>query len=83
MSTKYLKTMVDERRVAVIHFPYSDPATIPSLVPPHVTAKPYYLPQDMNRFLCQLLEIKKRQLSPYLPIPLVSPKVTEEQLTCT
>ena len=75
MGTKYLKTMVDERRVAVIHFPYSDPATVPSLVPPHVRAKPHNLPKDMNQFLCQLLEIKKRQLSPYLPIPLVTPQV--------
>ena len=49
MGTKYLKTMVDEKRVAVIHFPYSDAATVPSLVPPHVRAKPHHLPRDMNQ----------------------------------
>ena len=70
-----MKSMVDEGRVAVLHFPYSDPATVPPLVPPHVRARPHHLPADMNRFLCQLLEIKKRQLSSYLPIPLVTPQV--------
>ena len=75
MSAKYIAKMVDDRRVAVLHFPYSDPATVPPLVPPHVRARPHHLPADMNRFLCQLLEIKKRQLSSYLPIPLVTPQV--------
>ncbi len=39
--------------MAVIHFSYSDPSTIPTLVPPHVTARPHLLPQGMNDFLCR------------------------------
>jgi hypothetical protein len=75
VSTKYLKNMVDENRVAILHFPYSDAATVPTLVPPHVRAMPHNLPKDMNKFLCQLLEVKKRQLSTYIPMALVEPQV--------
>jgi len=32
-------------------FPYSDPDTLPGLIPPHLKAKPYHLPADMNRYL--------------------------------
>ena len=67
---------VDENRVAILNFPYSDPDTIPNLVPPHVRAKPLMLPRDMNSFLCQLLDVKKRELCKCLPIPVVQPQVT-------
>ena len=39
----------DENRVAVALFPYSDPDTLPALIPPHLKEKPYHLPADMNR----------------------------------
>ena len=58
-----------------MHFGYSDTATIPTLVPAHVRSKAFNLPTDMNEFLCQLLEVKKRELCPILPIKLVRPQV--------
>lgn len=78
VSTAYLKKMVDENRVAILNFPYSDADTIPNLVPPHVRAKPWHLPKDMNNFLCQLLDVKKRELCKCLPIPIVQPQVLPE-----
>ncbi len=66
--------------MSILHFPYSDPSTVPSLVPPHVASRPHALPHGMNDFLCQLLEVKKRQLCPLLPVPLVQPRVSELSL---
>lgn len=66
--------------MSILHLPYSDPSTIPTLVPAHVTSPSspvcYRLPEDMNDFLCQLLEVKKRELCSCVPIPLVQPQVT-------
>ncbi|TRY71532.1 hypothetical protein TCAL_09049 [Tigriopus californicus] len=80
VSTKYLKNMCDEDRVAIVQFPYSDPDTIPNLVPPHIRAKPWNLPKDMNSFLCQLLEIKKRELYPCIRLPIVQPQVVPQDI---
>ena len=66
---------MDENRICVLQFPYSDPDTIPELIPPHVRAKPCNLPKEMNSFLCQLLEVKKRPLFSWLPMPNIEPKV--------
>eukprot|EP00095_Tigriopus_kingsejongensis_P001271 maker-scaffold149_size310270-snap-gene-2.21 protein:Tk01271 transcript:maker-scaffold149_size310270-snap-gene-2.21-mRNA-1 annotation:"hypothetical protein L798_06975" len=78
VTTKYLKNMCDDNRVAIVHLPYSDPETIPGLVPPHLRASPWLLPKDMNSFLCQLLEIKKRELYPCIPLPIVQPQVVAQ-----
>ncbi len=70
-----MSLQVDENRVAILHFPYSDPATVPTLLPPDVRAKPYNMPEGMNGFLCQLLDVKKRELCRCLPMPIVQPQV--------
>jgi hypothetical protein len=65
--------------VCVLHLPYSDPSTLPSDVPDHIrSSKAYVLPRDMNAFLCQLLDIKKRALCKCLPLPVVVPQVGVE-----
>ena len=61
--------------MAILHFGYSDPSTVPTLVPAHVRAKAFNLPADANEFLCQLLDVKKRELCPLLPIKIIRPKV--------
>lgn len=76
VAAKYLKTMSDKNRVGVVHLPYSDPETIPSLVPAHLKGNVINLPKDMNDLLCQMLEVKKRELCKCLPIPIVKPKVS-------
>lgn len=80
VSTAFLKSMCDENRVAVLHLPYSDPETIPTLLPPHVRSKAYNMPRDTNAFLCQLLEVKKRELFTCIPVPIVRPEILPHDL---
>ena len=75
VGTVYLQKMAEESRIAVVHFPYSDPDTIPTILPLHLRNSPWNLPQDFNAFLCQLLEVRKRELFSFVPIPIVRPKV--------
>ena len=72
---EHLQQMDEENRIAVVHFPYSDPETIPTILPLHLRNAPWNLPKDMNAFLCQLLEVRKRELFSFIPIPIVRPKV--------
>ena len=76
VGTAYLKSMAEDGRVAVIHLPYSDPETIPDIIPQHLRNDPFWLPRDANAFLCQLLDVKRRELFPCISYPLVRPKVT-------
>jgi len=77
VSAKLLQTMSERGRVAVLHWPYSDAATVPLLIPPHVAADFLILPRQMNDFLCQLLEIGKRPLCSFLPCTrLIKPLVS-------
>ena len=77
VGTVYLQKMAEESRIAVVHFPYSDPETIPTILPLHLRNAPWNLPQDFNAFLCQLLEVRKRELFSFVPIPIVRPKVSK------
>lgn len=72
----YLQSMANENRVAVLHLPYSDPETVPKILPTHIRNDPYILPKDTNSFLCQLLEVKMRELFPCIPYPMVKPRVS-------
>ena len=72
---EHLQHLDEENRIAVVHFPYSDPETIPTILPLHLRNAPWNLPKDMNAFLCQLLEVRKRELFSFIPIPIVRPKV--------
>ena len=75
VGTAYLKSMAEDGRVAVIHLPYSDQETIPDSLPQHLRNDPFWLPRDTNAFLCQLLDVKRRELFPCISYPLVRPKV--------
>ena len=76
VSVAYLQKMADENRIAVLNFPYSDPETVPRILPQHIRNDPYLIPRDTNAFLCQLLEVKRRELFPCLPYPMVKPRVS-------
>ena len=67
-------------RIAVVHFPYSDSETIPTILPIHIRNDPSKLPEDFNALLCQLLEVRKRELFSFIPIPIVRPKVSTRML---
>ena len=67
-------------RIAVVHFPYSDSETIPTILPIHIRNDPSKLPEDFNALLCQLLEVRKRELFSFIPIPIVRPKVSPSML---
>ena len=67
-------------RIAVVHFPYSDSETIPTILPIHIRNDPSKLPEDFNALLCQLLEVRKRELFSFIPIPIVRPKVNTRML---
>ena len=69
-------------RIAVVHFPYSDPETIPAILPIHIRNDPSKLPEDFNTLLCQLLEVRKRELFSFIPIPIVRPKVSTFKIIC-
>lgn len=75
VGTAHLKTLAEGNRLAVVHLPYSDPETVPVVVPVHIRTEAYDLPREMNAFLCQLLEVKMRELFPFVPLPIVRPKV--------
>ena len=69
-------------RIAVVHFPYSDSETIPTILPIHIRNDPSKLPEDFNALLCQLLEVRKRELFSFIPIPIVRPKVSHAFKIC-
>ena len=73
---KHFDLQSEENRVAVMSLPYSDPETVPTLVPQHVLNEAYQFPSDFNLLLCQLLEVENRKLFPCLPVPVVQPNVS-------
>ena len=77
VSVAYLQAMADENRIAVLHFPYSDSETVPKILPQHIRQSPYLIPKETNAFLCQLLEVKMRELFPCIPYPMVKPRVSK------
>ena len=54
----------------------SDSETVPKILPQHIRTSPYLIPWETNAFLCQLLEVKMRELFPCVPYPMVKPRVS-------
>ena len=54
----------------------SDSETVPKILPQHIRTSPYLIPRETNAFLCQLLEVKMRELFPCIPYPMVKPRVS-------
>jgi len=75
VTTRHLQTMGSEGRVMVVVFPYSSIKTVPKEVPDHIKSACYTLPKQMNEFLLQLLQIKKKALCSLLPCNLVKPEI--------
>jgi len=65
----------------VVKFSYSSLKTLPQEVPEHLKAAAFYLPKQMNEFLLQLLQVKKKALCSLLPYPLVRPAIKPSDLT--
>jgi len=81
LTTSHLRIMADQGRAIVVKFSYSDMSTVPSDVPEHLKNSAYHLPKYMNNFLCQLLQVKKRDLCSVVPLRLVTPEIFPANLT--
>ena len=67
----------------MVVFPYSTIKTVPKEVPDHIKSASYSLPKQMNEFLIQLLQVKKKALCSLLPCNLVKPEIRPASLSRT
>jgi len=80
VTTRHLAAMGSEGRVMLVKFPYSSIKTVPKEVPDHVKSASFSLPKQMNEFLIQLLQVKKKALCSLLPCNLVKPEIRPASL---
>jgi len=81
LTTRHLSAMAGEGRVMVVKFSYSSLKTLPQEVPDHLKTAAFHLPKQMNEFLLQLLQVKKKALCNLLPFPLVRPAIKPSDLS--
>jgi len=81
LTTRHLSVMSMDGRVMVVKFSYSSLKTLPQEVPEHLKAAAFHLPKQMNEFLLQLLQVKKKALCSLLPYPLVRPAIKPSDLS--
>ena len=78
--SKKLKDKIKIRRFRIrekhVMNSLSDSETVPKILPQHIRTSPYLIPWETNAFLCQLLEVKMRELFPCVPYPMVKPRVS-------
>jgi len=81
LTTRHLSVMAGEGRVMVVRFSYSSLKTLPQEVPDHLKSAAFHLPKQMNEFLLQLLQVKKKALCNLLPFPVVRPAIKPSDLS--
>merc|ERR1719361_2387438 len=81
VTTRHLQAMGSEGRVMLVKLPYSSMKTVPKEVPDHLKTSCYSLPKQMNEFLIQLLQVKKKALCSLLPCNLVKPDIRPASLS--